>query len=627
MNRFPLWKNLLVLGVVLIGAVLALPNLFPEDPAVLVAARDDSALTPRHLEEVRALLDERGLRHEALILRDGRVTVRFDNVDDQLRSADELRGALNAERQDHVVALVLEPRLPKWIRAIGLRPMSLGLDLRGGVHFLFQVDMDAAVEQVLRRLQEALSAELREQRIPRQVRVENHQVIVTLNTEEDLGRAERLVRLMDDPPQVRRGMDSQRPALLLTLTEAQIQERQDFAVEQNVITLRSRVDELGVAEPLVARQGRDRILVQLPGVQDPRQAEVVLGATATLEFRLVAYGEDAYEAERRGRTPINTELYHERDGTPVLLRRDAIVTGDQLTGASSAFSEGLPAVFVNLDSQGARRMLQTTQANLGRPMAVLFIDERRNLVEQDGELVEVSETVREVISVARIDGVFSNRFRITNLGITEARDLAPLLRAGALAAPIFKLEERTIGPSLGQDNIERGMTAVLAGFALVVAFMLAQYRLFGAIANLTLLVNIVMIVAMLSLLQAALTLPGIAGIVLTVGMAVDANVLIFERIREELRQGSSPPAAIAAGYDKAFSSIADANITTLIAAIVLFTFGTGPIKGFAVTLSLGIVTSMFTAIVGTRAIVNLIYGRRRTRRLSIGRSKVHAIAI
>lgn len=624
MNKFPLWKNLLVFMVLAFGILFAVPNLFPEDPAVQIAARDDSALDEAQLGRVLGMLEEAELAYLSKTLRDGRITVRFDTVEDQLRAADSLRLSLNPTTQNYVVALVLAPRLPAWVRALGLKPMSLGLDLRGGVHFLFEVDMDAAIDQVLRRYQEGISVMLRDERIARRVRVSDDQVIVTVNSDEDAERASRVLARMDDPLQIRRGMDGERPALYLTLSEDQVQERRDFAIQQNTITLRNRVDELGVAEPLVARQGADRIVVQLPGVQDPRQAEVVLGATATLEFRLVDTENDPIEAARRGRAPINTELYYERSGAPVLLSRDIIVTGDQLTNASSGFSEGRPAVFVNLDSQGARRMLQTTQANLGRPMAVLFIEERRNLVEQNGETVEVAETIREVISVATIQGVFSSRFQITGLATTEARDLALLLRAGALAAPIFKVEERTIGPSLGQDNIDRGMQAVVIGFAMVVLFMLIYYRVFGIVANIALFANLVLIIALLSLLQASLTLPGIAGIVLTVGMAVDANVLIYERIREELRNGNSPQASIAAGYDKAFSSIADANITTLIAAVVLFTFGTGPIKGFAVTLSLGILTSMFTAIIGTRALVNLIYGGRRVQRLSIGGSVIHA---
>jgi preprotein translocase subunit SecD len=405
--------------------------------------------------------------------------------------------------------------------------------------------------------------------------------------------------------------------LVYWMTEELIQQRQDFAIEQNTVTLRNRVNELGVAEPVVQRQGADRIVVQLPGIQDPAQAERVLGATATLEFRLVDEANNAFEAAERGRAPIGSSLYRDRYGQPVLLQRDVIATGDQLTDASAGFNEGQPAVFVNLDARGARRMGETTRANLQKRMAVVFIEQKRDLVERDGETREVTRTEERVISVATIQGVFSNRFMITGLDPLEARDLALLLRAGSLAAPIYKVEERTIGPSLGQQNIERGLQAVVIGFLAVVVFMALYYRVFGLIANLALLANLVLVVALLSMLQASLTLPGIAGIVLTVGMAVDANVLIFERIREELRNGNSPQAAIHAGYEKAFSSIADANITTLIAAVVLFTFGTGPIRGFAVTLSLGIITSMFTAIVGTRAVVNALYGGRRIQSLPI----------
>jgi len=408
-------------------------------------------------------------------------------------------------------------------------------------------------------------------------------------------------------------------SLVVTMTPDQIRERQNFAIEQNTVTLRNRVNELGVAEPVVQRQGLNRIVVQLPGVQDPSQAERVLGATATLEFRLVCEGEDAFDAQARGRAPLGCELFLERAGTPVLLRRATIVTGDQLVDARQGFDQqtSSPAVFVRLDSRGADSMLMTTKENLNKPMAVVFVEQRRETVEQNGEFVEVTRVDKQVISIATIRGVFSSNFQITGLDLVEARDLSLLLRAGALAAPIYKVEERTIGPSLGQDNIDKGLRAILIGFGLVVLFMAIYYRGFGVIADLALLTNLVFIVALLSMLQASLTLPGIAGIVLTVGMAVDANVLIFERIREEIRNGNSPQASINAGYEKAFSTIADANITTLIAAIVLFAFGTGPVKGFAVTLSLGILTSMFTSIIGTRAIVNLAFGRRKLERLPV----------
>jgi preprotein translocase subunit SecD len=403
-------------------------------------------------------------------------------------------------------------------------------------------------------------------------------------------------------------------------TEVLLRERQDFAIEQNIVTLRNRVNELGVAEPVVQRQGIDRILVQLPGVQDPTEAKILLGGTATLEYRPTDMENDPDEAERRGRAPLGSELFYDQDGVPVLVRREVIVTGNQVVDATPGVDQyNSPAVNIKLDGPGGNRMLEFTRNNVGNLMAVVYIEERLEIVERNGEEVIETRSDETVISNATINGIFSNSFQTTGLTVFEARELALQLRAGALAAPIVMIEERTIGPSLGADNIAQGRLAIVAGFALVILFMLAYYRFFGLVANLALLVNLVLIIAALSLLPTALTLPGIAGIVLTVGMAVDANVLIFERIREELRNGNSPQASIRGGYEKAFSTIADANITTLIAAIVLFAYGTGPIKGFAVTLSLGILTSMFTAIVGTRVVINLYYGsKKNVQNLSIG---------
>jgi len=405
----------------------------------------------------------------------------------------------------------------------------------------------------------------------------------------------------------------------VVISDEEIEEAQRNALEQNRTTLRNRVDELGVAEPLVQRQNPDRIVVQLPGVQDTTRAKDILGATAQLEFRLVDEDNDPYRAQETGRVPPGSRLYEHRDGYPVLLKRDVIATGDQLTGAGTGFDEdsGRPMVTVNLDSQGGRRMGETTRENLGRGMAVVYRERVTETRIENGEEIRESQEVEEVISVATIQGIFSNRFRITNLEGEQARNLALLLRAGALAAPVDIIEERTVGASLGQDNIEAGIMAISFGFLLVVLFMLVYYKVFGLVANLALFFNLVMVVGLLSALGATLTLPGIAGIVLTVGMAVDANVLIFERIREEIKAGNTPQAAIFSGYEKAFSTIADANVTTLIAALVLFSFGTGPIQGFAITLSLGIMSSMFTAILGTRAVVNLIYGNRKVKALSI----------
>ena len=614
MNHYPLWKNLLVLGVIALGLLIALPNIFGEDPALQISRDDGSPMEPLEKDSVESVLRSGDFEWSSLYLEDGRVMVRFPSVDEQLKANDRLKEDFD---KAYVVALTLAPRTPDWLRSIGLQPMSLGLDLRGGVHFLFEVDIDAAVDQRLKAYEKDISKLLRDERIRRSVEVDGDTVRVRLNDANDLDRAEALIRDADADVLIDARRDGEGGVLTVRMTEDQVRERRDFAIQQNTVTLRNRVNELGVAEPVVQRQGQDRIVVQLPGVQDPAQAERVLGATATLEFRLVCDGENPLEAERRGRAPLGCELFYERNGQPVLLKRRTIVTGDQLIDATSGFSEGQPAVFVKLDSKGARSMLETTKENLNKPMAVVFVEQKRDEVERDGEIIIVPREEKEVINVATIRGVFSSNFQITGLQVLEARDLSLLLRAGALAAPIFKVEERTVGPSLGKDNIEKGFQAIVIGLGLVMVFMVLYYRFFGVFACLALVTNLVLLVALLSMLQASLTLPGIAGIVLTVGMAVDANVLIFERIREELRNGNSPQASISAGYEKALSTIADANITTLIAAVVLFAFGTGPIKGFAVTLSLGIVTSMFTSIIGTRALANAVYGGRSLQRLTI----------
>ncbi|RPI64882.1 MAG: protein translocase subunit SecD [Lysobacterales bacterium] len=552
---------------------------------------------------------------------------------------EDARDVLATAFPTHVVALSLSPRTPGWLKWLGLEPMLLGLDLRGGVHFLYEVDLDLAVAQYLETYATDIRTQLREADIRNNVEVVGTSLRVAIIEPADMDRAEEIIRQLDTSDQLlqlgqltsrltidRTQLDG-RPGFNVRLTESAIRERQDFAIQQNTVTLRNRVNELGVAEAVVQRQGVDRILVELPGIQDPATAKRVLGSTATLEFHLVDQDNDAYEAERRGRAPLGSELHHHReDGRPILLRRDIIASGDQLIDATPGYENGLPIVNVRLDATGARKMLDTTLNNVGKQMAVLFIEDRPGpMVERNGEQVP-GESVRseEVINDAQIQGVFSNRFRISGLSVFEAQNLALLLRAGSLAAPIVPIEERTIGPSLGRENIERGIDAVMIGYLLVVIFIGLWYRLFGMLANVALFVNVVMIVAAMSLIPgAALTLPGIAGIVLTVGMSVDANVLIFERIREELGNGNTPQASIRAGWDKAFTTILASNVTTLIAGIVLFMYGTGPIKGFAVTLSIGIFTSMFTAILVTRALVNLVYGSRTNlKKLSIGGSQV-----
>jgi preprotein translocase subunit SecD len=615
MNHYPAWKNILVLAVLAIGALIALPNIYGKAPSIQISRDDGGAILNTTITRIENDLAAGDITGYDTLTENGQLVVRFTDIDAQLKASSLLNDSLGGD--NYIVAFTLVPRVPEWLRALGLQPMSLGLDLRGGVHFLYEVDLEQAITKRLEILETDISRRLRRERIRRNVSITGDEVRVRVGDAADLDTAEEIARDIDELAAIRRTSVGGEEVLVVKPTDEQVRGWQDFAIQQNTVTLRNRVNQLGVAEPVVQRQGLNRIVVQLPGVQDPTRAKEILKATATLEFRMVCENENAFEAQRRGRAPLGCELYQERNGAPVLLKRGAIATGDQLTDASQGFRDGLPMVSVSLDSKGADEMLATTKVSVGKQMAVLFIEQNLESVEIDGEIIERPVTEKEVISVATIQGVFSSQFQITGLELNEARDLALLLRAGALAAPVYLVEERTIGPSLGQDNIDRGRNAILIGLALVIIFMALYYKAFGLIADLALFVNVVLIVAILSMLQASLTLPGIAGIVLTVGMAVDANVLIFERIREELRNGNSPQASIAAGYEKAFSTIADANVTTLIAAIVLFAFGTGPIKGFAITLSVGIVTSMFTAIIGTRAVVNFVFGRRKLETLPI----------
>ena len=613
MNQYPLWKNLMVLAVLILGIWFALPNFYGEDPAVVISKENGQVFSESEVKEIGEYLQEQSSRYTSINQKSNQILIRFDQVEEQLFASETMRPYLG---RSATVALSFAPRTPNWIDAVGLKPMSLGLDLRGGVHFKFQVDLGAAIEQRLNQYIADINKALIDKRIRRSVTKQGNVINIEFSENNDLSIARTLIREIDPLLQITKVSDI-KPILQVQMTEDQLRERRDFAIQQNILTMRNRVNELGVAEPIVQRQGLDRIVVQLPGVQDPTQAERILGATATLEFRMVCENESAFEAEAIGRAPIGCELFADRGGNPVLLKKKTIVSGNQLIDASQTFSEGRPAVSIRLDNKGSREMLETTKRNLNKPMAVLFIQQRQETKRQNGELITSSVLDKEVINIATIRGVFSSQFQITGVSVFEAKDLAILLRAGALAAPIFKVEEKTVGPSLGQDNINRGFQAMLIGLALVLVFMVIYYKGFGLIANIGLLINLTLVMALLSLMQASLTLPGIAGIVLTVGMAVDANVLIFERIREEIRIGNSPQASITAGYQKAFGTIADANITTLIAALVLFTFGTGPIKGFAVTLTLGIITSMFTAIIASRAIVNFVYGQRTISRLRI----------
>jgi len=615
LNQYPLWKYILLIVVLVFSSVFALPNLYGEDPSVQISHRtksltDDDKLT---VEQVIKAKDIKILETE---LGQGRLLVRFENTEAQLIAASTLKENLDKQ---YLIALNLAPATPDWLRALSAAPMYLGLDLRGGVHFLMEVDMVAAIKRLEESMLSDIRSYLREEKIRyRGVRRDDTGLHISFRELAHLQQAsEQLPRQFSDLTFID---DEATLSIHAKLTEDAVREEKKSALQQNIITLRNRVNELGVAEPVIQQQGNARIVVQLPGIQDTAGAKKILGATATLEFRMAeGTRADWADAEKTGRTPLNAVLYHERDGSPVLLNRRVIVTGDQIVDAASTIDSqnGTPAVSVRLNGKGADKMGDTTRVNLGNPMGVVFIENKVETKKVGDTVTKHRTTTKEVINVATIQGQFSSRFQITGLESQEARDLALLLRAGSLRAPVEIIEERTVGPSLGRDNIEKGFMSVVIGFCLVLVFMAVYYKGFGLIANVALTANLIIIIAVLSLLQATLTLPGIAGIVLTVGMAVDANVLIFERIKEEIKNGNSPQASIHAGYEKAFSTITDANVTTLLAAIVLFTLGAGPIKGFAITLSIGIITSMFTAIVGTRAIVNVLYGNRELKKLSI----------
>jgi preprotein translocase subunit SecD len=617
MNQYPAWKYLLIIVLLVVGIFYALPNLYGEDPAVQISAARGGVLADTIPGLVETKLSDAGLSTKAVETTDERLLIRLNNTEDQLTAADLLKDALG---DGYIAALNLAPSTPAWLQAINALPMYLGLDLRGGVHFLMEVDMDDAVQKALERYSSDLRGILRKAKIRYiSIRDKDDVLMVKFRTAEDRDKGMELIHKEYRDLQLKEVGEGDEYLLQISLSETELRETRKLALQQNITTLRNRVNELGVAEPIIQQQGDRRVVVQLPGVQDTATAKRILGATATLEYRAVDVENDV-EAARNGRVPAGSSLYKHRDGGHYLLKNQIIVTGDQIINARSGFDNntGSPQVSVTLDGKGARKMLDFTKVSVGKPMAVVFIENKSSTRVVDGETVVTNRKVEEIISVATIRDVFGRQFQTTGLDSPqEAHELALLLRSGALAAPIRIIEERTVGPSLGAENIEQGFQSVVIGFILVLIFMALYYKTFGLVADMALALNLVFIVALLSMLQATLTMPGIAGIVLTVGMAVDANVLIFERIREELRNGNTPQASIHAGYAKALSTIADANVTTLIAAIVLFSFGTGPIKGFAVTLSLGIITSMFTSIMGTRAVINLIYGGRRLQRLPI----------
>ncbi len=615
LNRYPLWKNLMVILVIAIGVLYSLPNLYGEDPAVQISGTRGQTADTKVLSNVQTLLEQNSLPIKSIILENGSILARFNNTDDQLLAKDKIIEKLG---NNYSVALNLAPATPKWLTDIGGSPMKWGLDLRGGVRFLMEVDMNTALGKRQEQLQDNLRTELRKEKYQyTSIRNgENFTTLVTLLKPEQLSDVQRFLRKQHQNLEVNAISEN---TLSLGLAESALNETRDHAIEQNLSILRRRVEELGVAEPVIQRQGAERIVVELPGVQDTARAKEILGATATLEFRLVNQNANL-DAALRGMVPADSEVKYDRNGSPVVLYRRAVLGGEHITNASSGVDQNTasPQVSVTLDSEGGEIMAQTTKLNLKKPMATLYVEYK-----DSGKKDENGKTIlakhEEVINVATIQGRFGSQFQITGINSpAEAQNLSVLLRSGALTAPIQIIEERTVGPSLGAQNVEQGLQAGLWGLAITILFILIYYKLFGLFASIALLANMVLLVGAMSLLPGAtLTMPGIAGIVLSVGMSVDANVLIFERIKEEIRNGRPIQQAINEGYNGAFTSIFDANLTTILTSVVLYAVGTGPVKGFAITLSLGVAISMFTAITGTRVLVNLIYGGKRVEKLSI----------
>ena len=615
MNHYAGWKNALIVFFLFISTLYAIPNLYGSDLAIQITGTGDYVIQEKDLKSINETLSENSVDYKSATIENNNVLIRFSDSKSQLTSKALLKDSLN---RNYVVALNLAPSIPQWLSSLGGRAMSLGLDLRGGVHFLLEVDMNAVTAMAMDRYYNELRTTLREDKLYKKIRKDEDILVVSFKTEELKNEAKKLIK-SDLPDLIIAEGSEQALELGLEISSSAQAAAKLSALKQNITTLRNRVNELGVAEPIIQQQGTERIVVQLPGVQDTARAKEILGAVATIEFRMVDEKNDVQTAIQSGKTPAGSKIYKFKDGRPLLLKTNVITTGENIVDASSSMDENnQPSVSIVLDSSGGRSMLDTTKEFIGYRMAVVFIENKVETVLEDGIAVKKRSKTQDIINAATIQGTFSNRFQITGLDSSrEATNLALLLRAGSLSAPVEIIEERTIGPSLGADNIQKGLISVLVGFALVLVFMGWRYRVFGLVANLALTINLITIVSILSLIQATLTLPGIAGIVLTVGMAVDANVLIFERVKEELKATKNIQKAISAGYEKALLTIADANITTLIASIVLFSFGTGAIKGFAVTLSIGIITSMFTAIIVSRAVINIIYGGKKIEELAI----------
>lgn len=607
--------------ILLIGIIYSIPNFFPSEPAVQISAKTEKPIDPAEMQRFEQALKDKGLTFRASENNGSQVLFRFADTDVQLKASEALKAAVGDK---YLVALNLAQSTPQFLRALHANPMYLGLDLRGGVHFLMEVDMNAAKDKAYTRYEDEFRDTLREAKLTYLgVAREGDQLVTKFKTEQERDAASPVLSKLYVNNELIWDKKEAEGAFILSavMSPQNLLNIEKFAIQQNITTLRKRVNELGVAEPVIQQQGKGRIVVQLPGVQDTVRAKEILGATATLEFRLVDdAGNDAQQAQASGRAPIGLQLYKERDGTPILLKRKVMLTGEYITDASSGFDQNnRPSVNITLDGNGASRFSKVTGENVQKPMAVVYIETKFVETEVDGQKVRKPAKTEEVINVATIQEQLSKRFQITGLDSTkEARDLALLLRAGALAAPLYIVEERTIGPSMGKENIDKGFNSNIWGFVAVVIFMIIYYRVFGVISSISLAVNGFLLFALLSMIQATLTLPGMAAIALTLGMAIDANVLINERIREELRNGAAPQVAINAGYERAWGTILDSNLTNLIAGVALFMLGSGPVRGFAVVLCLGILTSMFSAVTVSRALTNLVYGyRKRLTHISI----------
>jgi preprotein translocase subunit SecD len=615
-NKYPLWKNLMLVLITIIGLIYAIPNLYSEDPVVQVSS-DKPVNTTQLKQEVETLLTNAKVPYQGIALNNDGLEVRFTSTDIQLNARDIIRSGLD---KDYTVALNLSSTTPNWLSSIGAEPMKQGLDLRGGVHFLLEVDVDSVVTRRYEGIMKSIGQDLRESGVRYSgIRfLGDKGVVVRFRSAELLNKAYN--ELQDKLPNLTLTKSNVNTAITASLTPSELNKIRQNTIEQTMSILRNRVNELGVGEAVVQQQGATRVAVDLPGIQDAARAKQILGGTATLQFYLVDPTNDPQIAQQTGAVPVSSKLYM-MDGRPILLKRQVVLSGDSITSAVSSFDQqtASPAVQVQLGGGGEAFFTKVTRENIGKRMAIVFVETKTRLEQVDGKPKRITTREERVISAPVIQNALGNNFQITGLTDTkEAGNLALLLRAGALPAAIYPIEERTVGPSLGKENIRRGIISLEVGMVLILITMLVYYRFFGLVANIALLLNLVLLCAVLSLIGATLTLPGIAGIVLTVGMAVDANVLIYERIREELRNGLSPQAAIYAGYDRAFATIIDANITTLIVGLVLFAIGTGPVKGFAITLSLGLLTSMLTGVTFTRALVNWFYGGRNVKRLSIG---------